>query len=171
MFFAALLVKNKKVPGGMAEPKGGAMHWYRQRWFMLFQYPVVAVLAAILTDITQAAGIYCDFESKPYFAMLWVSTLRIYEPMGLTDNTDKPGHNSFPNAGYHECTQVLRGSEGYSGRIPSATEATGLQTYRVHDFYREGALRLPALGACANLIRSCGGFSEPSMVCSTLPPK
>ena len=40
---------------------------------MIFQYPVVAVLVAIATDITEAANVYCQFETKPYFAKLWVS--------------------------------------------------------------------------------------------------
>jgi hypothetical protein len=39
---------------------------------MIFQYPVVALVAAIVTDITQAADIYCEWLSKPYFARLWV---------------------------------------------------------------------------------------------------
>jgi Organic solute transporter Ostalpha len=40
---------------------------------MIFQYPVVATLAAIAADVTQAAGVYCEYVSKPYFARLWVS--------------------------------------------------------------------------------------------------
>lgn len=40
---------------------------------MIFQYPVVALVTAVLTDITEAAGIYCEYETKPYFAKLWVS--------------------------------------------------------------------------------------------------
>ena len=40
---------------------------------MIFQYPVVALFTAILTDITQAAGVYCEYLSKPYYAHLWVS--------------------------------------------------------------------------------------------------
>lgn len=40
---------------------------------MIFQYPVVALLTAIATDSTQAAGVFCQYESKTYFAKLWVS--------------------------------------------------------------------------------------------------
>ncbi len=43
---------------------------------MIFQYPAVAVLVAILTDVTQAAGVYCQYISKPYFARLWVSHMQ-----------------------------------------------------------------------------------------------
>jgi hypothetical protein len=39
---------------------------------MIFQYPVVALFASLATDITEAASIYCQYVSKPYFAKLWV---------------------------------------------------------------------------------------------------
>lgn len=42
---------------------------------MIFQYPVVAFCIAIATIATQAAGVYCQFESKTNFAKLWVSCL------------------------------------------------------------------------------------------------
>lgn len=43
---------------------------------MIFQYPVVSLLVAVATCITQAAGVYCQYESEPYFAKLWVRTNR-----------------------------------------------------------------------------------------------
>jgi len=72
LFFAALQVKDKKAPGGI----GGGLAWYRKTWIMLFQYPVVALLASVVTDITQAAGVYCEYESKPYFAHLWIMIIQ-----------------------------------------------------------------------------------------------
>jgi len=39
---------------------------------MIFQYPVIALCVSVVTCITQAAGVYCQFESKFYFAKLWV---------------------------------------------------------------------------------------------------
>ena len=48
---------------------------------MIFQYPVVALCVAIVTCITQAAGVYCQFESKPYFAKLWVRNLMALKDM------------------------------------------------------------------------------------------
>lgn len=44
----------------------------QKKWIAIFQYPVVAFVCAIATDITQAAGIYCLDSNKPYFAHLWV---------------------------------------------------------------------------------------------------
>ena len=41
-------------------------------WVLIFQYPVVALAVAILTDITEVAGVFCDFETQPYFAKIWV---------------------------------------------------------------------------------------------------
>lgn len=40
---------------------------------MIFQYPIVSLIAAIATDVTQVAGIYCEYVTKPYFAKLYVS--------------------------------------------------------------------------------------------------
>ena len=47
-------------------------------WILIFQYPVVALAVAVLTDITEAAGVFCDFETKPYFAKIWV---RLQDPI------------------------------------------------------------------------------------------
>ncbi|OHE93103.1 hypothetical protein CORC01_11592 [Colletotrichum orchidophilum] len=71
VFFAGMTVKNKKAAGG--EQNG--LEWYRKMWFAVFQYPVVALLVAILTAITQAAGVYCEFESKVHFARLWLQLI------------------------------------------------------------------------------------------------
>jgi hypothetical protein len=70
VFFAALSVPTRRGNGvrdGLA--------WYRKRWIMIFQYPVVSLLVALLTDITQAAGVYCEFETKPYWSKLWVGPM------------------------------------------------------------------------------------------------
>ncbi|KAJ0329558.1 hypothetical protein COL5a_004121 [Colletotrichum fioriniae] len=71
VFFAGMTVKNKKAANG--EENG--LQWYRKMWFAVFQYPVVALLVAILTAITQAAGVYCEFESKVHFARLWLQII------------------------------------------------------------------------------------------------
>jgi hypothetical protein len=72
---------------------------------MLFQYPVVALLAAILTDITQAAGVYCEYESKPYFAKLWVGPI---PPNSFDNHTDE---NRFPLSGpFHSQSPLYRQS-------------------------------------------------------------
>ncbi|KAE9377553.1 hypothetical protein N431DRAFT_451734 [Stipitochalara longipes BDJ] len=68
VFFAAFVVVDKKAPNG----NRGGLPWYRKRWFMIFQYPVVSLLIAIVTSITQATGIYCQYKSAPYFARLWL---------------------------------------------------------------------------------------------------
>jgi len=46
--------------------------WFQVRWILVFQYPVVAFLVAILTDITQAAGVYCIFSGGIHFAKFWL---------------------------------------------------------------------------------------------------
>lgn len=56
---------------------------------MLFQYPVVALVVAVLTDITEAAGVFCQFETKPYFAKLWVRRARDRSDRGITMANDR----------------------------------------------------------------------------------
>lgn len=88
LFFAGLDIKDKRAPGGKAD----GVKWFRvnpgipilapgqpltlpqQRWFMIFQYPVVSLLVAIATDVTEAAGVYCQYETKVHYAKLWVRT-------------------------------------------------------------------------------------------------
>ncbi|KAH8882018.1 hypothetical protein GQ53DRAFT_772909 [Thozetella sp. PMI_491] len=69
VFFAALTVKDKKSPGGSRN----ALQWFKTRWILIFQYPIVSLLVAVLTDITEAAGVYCEFETSVHFAKLWLS--------------------------------------------------------------------------------------------------
>ncbi|KAK1977015.1 organic solute transporter Ostalpha-domain-containing protein [Colletotrichum cereale] len=71
VFFAALTVKNKKA----ASREVNGLEWFRKMWFAVFQYPIVTLLVAIVTAITQAAGVYCEFASKAHFAKLWLSII------------------------------------------------------------------------------------------------
>ncbi|KAF9871477.1 duf300 domain-containing protein [Colletotrichum karsti] len=71
VFFAALTVKDKKSETGTQD----GLQWFQRMWFSIFQYPVVALLVAILTAITQAAGVYCEFASKAHFAKIWLSII------------------------------------------------------------------------------------------------
>ncbi|RAK77554.1 OSTA/TMEM184 family protein [Aspergillus fijiensis CBS 313.89] len=68
MFFAPLA-----IPPSGSESPAESLSWYRKTWIAIFQYPAVALLASLVTDITQAAGVYCMESSKPYFAHLWIT--------------------------------------------------------------------------------------------------
>ncbi|RAL13081.1 OSTA/TMEM184 family protein, partial [Aspergillus homomorphus CBS 101889] len=70
MFFAPLAI----APSGTESP-AESPGWYRKTWIAIFQYPAVALLASIVTDITQAAGVYCLESNKPYFAHLWLTII------------------------------------------------------------------------------------------------
>ncbi|KAK1763080.1 organic solute transporter Ostalpha-domain-containing protein, partial [Phialemonium atrogriseum] len=72
IFFAAMAIPDKKAPDGGQD----GLAWYRKRWILIFQYPVVAFAAAVLTDVTEAIGIYCQYETKPYWAKLWITVAR-----------------------------------------------------------------------------------------------
>ncbi|KAJ5149524.1 hypothetical protein N7448_001102 [Penicillium atrosanguineum] len=71
LFFAAFEVPQTKTGD---DPVNG-LEWFRKRWIAIFQYPVVATLVAIVTDITQAANIYCLDSSKAYFAHIWLTVI------------------------------------------------------------------------------------------------
>ncbi|KAI1849666.1 hypothetical protein JX266_004615 [Neoarthrinium moseri] len=55
---------------------------YRRTWIFVFQYPIVSIMVAIFTAITESAGVYCHGGRKPYFASLWLDILSIAS-MGL----------------------------------------------------------------------------------------
>ncbi|KAF5002914.1 hypothetical protein FDECE_10498 [Fusarium decemcellulare] len=59
-----------------ATKKLGGVKWFRTRWFLIFQMPFVSLLVSIATDITAAAGVYCEFSSKPRFAKFWLSIIQ-----------------------------------------------------------------------------------------------
>ncbi|KAF4339938.1 hypothetical protein FBEOM_6163 [Fusarium beomiforme] len=42
------------------------------RWVMIFQMPVIAIGVAIATDITQAAGIFCESSNSRHFANIYL---------------------------------------------------------------------------------------------------
>jgi|SRR3569833_24025 len=79
----------------------------QKKWPMVMQYPIVAVLVALATAFTQAAGVYCQFESKPYFARLWVRLLHMHNQSVitmLTGNPELPAHDhpkSLDSLGRH----------------------------------------------------------------------
>ncbi|ROV95694.1 hypothetical protein VMCG_07601 [Cytospora schulzeri] len=89
LFFAGLKVPQKKRRGGRrggrrGRGRGGDMEpevekepingleWYRKRWLLIFQYPLVQALVSIFTAITESQGVYCLVSSKSYFAHLWL---------------------------------------------------------------------------------------------------
>ncbi|TVY14449.1 Transmembrane protein, partial [Lachnellula arida] len=41
----------------------------------VFQFPIAMLLQLVITDITQAAGIYCEQSNKLYFAKIWMAIL------------------------------------------------------------------------------------------------
>ncbi|KAJ5219627.1 hypothetical protein N7468_008831 [Penicillium chermesinum] len=68
LFFSAFQVPQKKGD----KKRIGGLAWFRKSWIAIFQYPPIAVLIAIVTDITEAASVYCEESSKPYFAHIWL---------------------------------------------------------------------------------------------------
>ena len=44
----------------------------QRRYVLIYQYPPIAVLMALAANITHAAGVYCPYETKYYWAKIWV---------------------------------------------------------------------------------------------------
>ncbi|VUC26645.1 unnamed protein product, partial [Clonostachys rosea] len=59
----------------IAAKRHNGAKWFRSRWIMIFQLPIVSFVVAIGTDITAAAGIYCQWKSSPKFAKAYLSAL------------------------------------------------------------------------------------------------
>ncbi|KFY28375.1 hypothetical protein V491_00498 [Pseudogymnoascus sp. VKM F-3775] len=70
LFFATIEIRDKRA--ARKGPVDG-VQWFRRRWIGIFQYPIVALLVAIATCVTQGVGVYCRYGSKPHYAKLWVS--------------------------------------------------------------------------------------------------
>lgn len=87
MFFAGLQASAKKSSSSARRRRGGTMdadsasqaglRSYRKMWLMIFQYPVVSLLVAIFTDITEAADVYCLTSSSAHFAHLWLNLAHV----------------------------------------------------------------------------------------------
>ncbi|KAL9620652.1 MAG: hypothetical protein Q9160_004788 [Pyrenula sp. 1 TL-2023] len=71
-FFQRLPIKDRK--GNITSPS--ASKAYTRWWVLIFQYPVVAFGVAVATDITAAAGVYCEGSKKPRFASFWFLIIR-----------------------------------------------------------------------------------------------
>ncbi|EXL71194.1 hypothetical protein FOPG_13013 [Fusarium oxysporum f. sp. conglutinans race 2 54008] len=55
-----------------ATKKKNGIKWFKTRWIMIFQMPVIAIGVAVATDITQAAGIFCQESNDRHFANIYL---------------------------------------------------------------------------------------------------
>ncbi|KAL7928272.1 organic solute transporter Ostalpha domain-containing protein [Trichoderma chlorosporum] len=70
-FFSKMTVLDKKSRAGQV----GGLSWFRSRWIAVFQYPIIALLSAIATDISEAVGTYCQYKIEPYYTRLWITII------------------------------------------------------------------------------------------------
>ncbi|KAL7919637.1 organic solute transporter Ostalpha domain-containing protein [Trichoderma austrokoningii] len=68
-FFAKMTVLDRKPQPGRAS----GLPWFRSRWIAVFQYPIIALVTAIATDISEAVGTYCQYKIEPYYTRLWIT--------------------------------------------------------------------------------------------------
>ena len=72
LFFAALELPKKR---GGKQNTANPLVWYRRKWIAIFQFPPVAILVGIITDVTESLGKYCDGNYNPKFANLWITII------------------------------------------------------------------------------------------------
>ncbi|PSR83901.1 organic solute transporter Ostalpha-domain-containing protein [Coniella lustricola] len=93
IYFAAL----KMPPSQKSHPDLiNGLHFYRRTYVLVFQYPVVQLLVAILTAITESQGVYCLVSSSTHFAHLWLNIV----------------HNVSLTVAVVACLRLLRGLQG-----------------------------------------------------------
>lgn len=56
------------------KPKNG-LAYFRRRYVLIYQYPPIAVLMALMANITHAVGVYCPYETKYYWAKIWITVI------------------------------------------------------------------------------------------------
>ncbi|KAK4694678.1 hypothetical protein P7C71_g2947, partial [Lecanoromycetidae sp. Uapishka_2] len=54
---------------------GSSLKWYRRTWIFVFQYIVFQFIVAVVTDATQAVGVYCANGSGLHFAHIWLTVI------------------------------------------------------------------------------------------------
>ncbi|ETS75599.1 hypothetical protein PFICI_12543 [Pestalotiopsis fici W106-1] len=68
VFLAPMQAMRAKSTKGAVKAANG----YQKTWLLIFQYPVVSVLVAIFTAITEGANVYCFGSRHAYWASLWL---------------------------------------------------------------------------------------------------
>ncbi|KAM0311647.1 hypothetical protein ACHAPQ_012361 [Fusarium lateritium] len=58
-----------------ATKRKNGMKWFKTRWTMIFQMPIIAIGVAIATDITEAAGVFCEWSNARQFANIYLRVI------------------------------------------------------------------------------------------------
>ncbi len=98
---------------------------------MIFQYPVIALLVAVFTDITQAAGVYCEFRDEAVLGEVMGSYCTCAQSLAGTGGLSASQLNIVEQGfvgGSSPCrAQVLRATEDPPRAPPAFGQAPGLQ--------------------------------------------
>ncbi|KAF4984877.1 hypothetical protein FZEAL_30 [Fusarium zealandicum] len=60
----------------LAAKREDGVKWFKTRWVLIFQMPIVSFIVALTANITQALGVYCRWKSSIYFARLWLNLIQ-----------------------------------------------------------------------------------------------
>jgi hypothetical protein len=58
-----------------ATKRKNGMKWFKTRWVMIFQMPIVAIAVSIATDITEAVGVFCQESNSRHFANIYLRVI------------------------------------------------------------------------------------------------
>ncbi|CAH0057619.1 unnamed protein product [Clonostachys solani] len=53
------------------KPKCG-IRWFKLRWLQIFQFPIIALVLAIITNATAATGAFCEWRRTPGSLNFWI---------------------------------------------------------------------------------------------------
>ena len=96
----------------------------------------MSLAAAILTDITQAAGAYCEFASLPGYARLWVShntpdTSCVAIDWWIASSLDYASAEHVHHFGCRRSASILRIHERATQESPASGKAPRVQIDRI----------------------------------------
>ncbi|OOF96844.1 hypothetical protein ASPCADRAFT_206984 [Aspergillus carbonarius ITEM 5010] len=57
-------------------PPVDGLAWFKRTYYVVLQYPVVALITTVIACITQGAGVYCLDSKEPYFAHIWITIIK-----------------------------------------------------------------------------------------------
>ncbi|KAL3458717.1 organic solute transporter Ostalpha-domain-containing protein [Aspergillus heterothallicus] len=64
-------------PQKAGKPGVTGIEWLGKQWLAIWQYPIVALVVAIATDITEALDVYCLESNNVHFAHIWLTVIGI----------------------------------------------------------------------------------------------
>ncbi|RAK95821.1 DUF300-domain-containing protein [Aspergillus ibericus CBS 121593] len=69
-------IKPSRLRRRRRSPPMDGLTWFRRTYYVVVQYPAVALITTVVACITQGAGKYCLESKEPYFAHIWITIIK-----------------------------------------------------------------------------------------------